>query len=130
NCLAIFWFGRNVEEAIGRNSFLALYFSSGIIGGLIQSLAMIAFHQDFPVVGASAGCFGVTAAFAILFPDSIIMLMFIIPMPARFLLLVAGALSIGGIVFPNSRFFDPGVAHAAHLGGMITGILFVRYAVH
>ena len=34
NCLAIFWFGRNVEEAIGRNSFLALYFSSGIIGGL------------------------------------------------------------------------------------------------
>ena len=128
NCFVIFMFGRSVEEAIGRKSFVALYFSSGIIGGLVQSLAMIILHQNGYVLGASAGAFGVTAAYAILFPDSVIMLFFIIPMPAKFLLLLEGAIAIGGIF--QLSFFDPRVAHAAHLGGMITGILFIRYAVH
>jgi membrane associated rhomboid family serine protease len=130
NCLAIFWFGRSVEDAVGRNSFIALYLSSGIIGGLVQSLVMLVFHQDVPVVGASAGCFGLVAAFAVLFPDTILMLMFIIPMPAKFLLLLEAAVAIAGIAAPNSRFFDQGVAHGAHLGGMISGLLFIRYAVH
>src|SRR5215471_5124551 len=39
NCLAIFMFGRGVEEALSRKAFLTLYFSSGIIGGLFQSLS-------------------------------------------------------------------------------------------
>jgi len=134
NCLAIFWFGRSVEDAVGRKSFITLYLSSGVIGGLFQSLAMVALHQDVPVVGASAGGFGLIAAFAVLFPDTIIMLLLIIPMPAKFLLLLEAIIAIGGIASPiaspNSKFFDPGVAHAAHLGGMICGLLFVRYAVH
>jgi membrane associated rhomboid family serine protease len=130
NCLAIFWFGRSVEEAVGRKSFTMLYFASGIIGGLFQSIYMMLLHQDATaVVGASAGASGLIAAFAVLFPDTLILLMFVLPMPAKFLLLIEFVLSIAGM-WPNSRFFDPGIAHAAHLGGMICGVLFVRYAVH
>jgi membrane associated rhomboid family serine protease len=128
NCLAIFWFGRSVEEAIGRKSFVTLYFVSGAIGGLVQALAMILLHQNSFVLGASAGAFGVTAAYAILFPDSVIMWFMIIPMPARFLLLLEAGIAIGGIA--GLSIFDPRMAHAAHLGGMICGVLFVRYAVH
>ena len=57
NCVAIFVFGRDVEEALGRKNFLTLYFSSGIIGGLFQALAGVFLGGSFagPVVGASAG---------------------------------------------------------------------------
>ena len=130
NCLAIFWFGRSVEEALGRKSVYTLYFASGIIGGLVQALTMVLLRQDQDifVLGASAGAFGVTAAYALLFPDSVILLFFVLPVPARALLFIEAAVAIGGIA--GIRFLNPEIAHAAHLGGMITGILFVRYAVH
>ena len=128
NCLALFWFGRSVEEALGRKSFVSLYFVGGVIGGLVQVLSMLLFHENGYVLGASAGAFGVTAAYAILFPDSVLLLFFFIPMPAKFLLILEAGISIGGIA--RLSMFDPSIAHAAHLGGMITGIIFVRYAVH
>src|SRR3954464_5337207 len=74
NCLVIYMFGRPVEDALGTKNFLILYFLSGIIGGLCQILAGILLKGIFaaPVVGASAGGFGLTSAFALLFPDQII----------------------------------------------------------
>src|SRR6266516_3399006 len=80
NCLAIYIFGREVEEALGRKSFLTLYFSSGIVGGLCQALAWVLLPSQFggAVVGASAGAFGLTAAFAMLFPEQVLLLFFII----------------------------------------------------
>jgi hypothetical protein len=82
-----------------------------------------------PVVGASAGAFGLVAAFAALYPERplTLLLFFIIPvsMRAKFLLLFSALLALFGIVFPTDN-----LAHAAHLGGMLTGIVFVRYAIH
>ena len=81
------------------------------------------------MVGASAGAFGLVAAFATLYPERPLMLLlfFIIPvsMRAKFLLLFSALLTVFGIVFPTDN-----IAHAAHLGGMLTGIVFVRYAIH
>jgi membrane associated rhomboid family serine protease len=131
NCWAIFVFGREVEATLGRKSFLTLYFSSGVIGGLVQALAGVLLGGRFalPVVGASAGAFGLVAAFAVLFPERPLMLLlfFIIPvnMRAKFLLLFEAVLAGFGLFASADN-----VAHAAHLGGMLTGILFVRYAIH
>ena len=137
NCLAIYMFGREVEEALGRKGFLTLYFSSGIIGGLLQVaysrlLAWLMNQPAFlttPVVGASAGAFGLIAAFAMLYPQRPLMLLlfFIIPvnMRAKFLLLFEGIVALVGLASVGSN-----VAHAAHLGGMLTGIIFIRYAIH
>jgi len=137
NCLAIYMFGREVEEALGRKGFLTLYFSSGVIGGLLQVaysrlLAWLMNQPAFlttPVVGASAGAFGLIAAFAMLYPQRPLMLLlfFIIPvnMRAKFLLLFEGIVALVGLASVGSN-----VAHAAHLGGMLTGIIFIRYAIH
>jgi membrane associated rhomboid family serine protease len=131
NCWAIYVFGREVEETLGVKSFLTLYFSSGVIGGLFQGLAGVLLGGAYaaPVVGASAGAFGLVAAFATLYPERPLMLLlfFIIPvsMRAKFLLLFSALLTVFGLVFPMDN-----IAHAAHLGGMITGLVFVRYAIH
>jgi membrane associated rhomboid family serine protease len=131
NCWAIFVFGREVEGTLGWKQFLALYFSSGVMGGLLQVLFGVLLGGAFavPVVGASAGMCGVMAGFALLYPERPLMLLlfFIIPvsMRAKFLLLFVGLLSVFGIIFPFGN-----VAHAAHLGGMLTGIVFVRYVLH
>ncbi len=131
NCWAIYVFGREVEDTLGRQKFLALYFSSGVIGGLFQALGGLLLRGHFAesVVGASAGAFGLVAAFATLYPERPLMLLifFIIPvnMRSKFLLLFSALLALFGIIFPLDN-----IAHAAHLGGMLTGIVFVRYAVH
>jgi membrane associated rhomboid family serine protease len=131
NCWVIYMFGIEVEQALGRKSFLTLYFASGVIGGLMQAAAgfipLARFYGS--VVGASAAGFGVTAAFAMLFPDRILLLFFIIPMRARFLLVLSAVIAIFGILAP----YNPSGVHmadVAHLGGMLTGVLFVRYALH
>ena len=131
NCWAIYVFGREVEETLGLKKFLTLYFSSGVIGGLLQALAGVLLSNRFggPMVGASAGAFGLVAAFATLYPERPLMLLlfFIIPvsMRAKFLLLFSALLTVFGLVFPMDN-----IAHAAHLGGMLTGLVFVRYAAH
>jgi membrane associated rhomboid family serine protease len=127
NCWAIYVFGRDVEEALGRNSFLALYLCSGILGGLVQILAGVLLGGPFAgsVVGASAAAFGLCAAFAMLFPDRVLLLFFFLPVRSKYLLLLEAVLAILGILWPTDN-----IAHAAHLGGMITGMVFIRYASH
>ena len=131
NCWAIYVFGREVEATLGWKPFLTVYFSSGIIGGLCQALAGVLLGGIFavPVVGASAGAFGLVSAFSTLFPERPLMLLlfFVIPvsMRAKFLLLFSALLAVCGIIFRMGN-----IAHAAHLGGMVTGIVFVRYAIH
>jgi membrane associated rhomboid family serine protease len=125
NLWAIYVFGTEVELALGRRSFLTLYLGSGIIGGIVQTLAALAFQGEFalPVVGASAAAFGLAAAFALLFPDRLLLLFFVIPIRAKYLLVISGLLTIYGLMFPGGN-----IAHAAHLGGILFGLFYVRYA--
>ena len=141
NCWAIFVFGRAVEETLGRKSYLTLYLSCGVIGGLTQTLAGVLLGGPFaaPVVGASASAFGLIAAFAVFYPQRplTLLLFFIIPVTLRawLLLLLLGLLTVLGIVSPllpllGIAFPPDNIAHAAHLGGLLTGIVFVRYVIH
>ncbi len=90
NCWAIYLFGRVLESALGRGRFLALYFTSGVIGGLAQALAgglaahfaTSAWGLRFaaPTVGASAGALGLLAAFAMLYPEQpLVVFLYFIP---------------------------------------------------
>ncbi len=139
NCWFLYFFGRELEQALGRNSFLALYFSSGVIGGLVQMAASAVvphfvtgpWAQQFlgPVVGASAGVFGLIAAYAMLAPNRefVLLLFFVIPLNIRawYLLVFFAAVAVYGVLFPSDN-----VANAAHIGGMLAGIFFIRYAIH
>ncbi|MGD0207436.1 MAG: rhomboid family intramembrane serine protease [Verrucomicrobiota bacterium] len=127
NCWAIYVFGRAIEETLGWKKFLILYLSSGVVGGICQVLAALLWPGLFggPVVGASAGGFGLIAAFAVLFPERelVMLLFFILPirLSAKMLLMLSAVLALAGIIFP----FDH-IANAAHLGGMLTGVVFIR----
>jgi hypothetical protein len=105
-----------------------LFLTSGVIGGLFQSAAGWIWPHYFggAVVGASAGAFGLVAAFAILYPERelTLLLFFILPLKlrARTLLVLSAALALFGIAFPIGN-----IANAAHLGGMLTGIFFVQF---
>jgi hypothetical protein len=127
NSLAIFFFGRPVETVFGSGKFLTLYFSSGIIGGAVQMLFAL-WRPDFfggAVVGASAGAYGLVAAFAVInWTEQFTLLIYFIPvtMRGRTLLWVSIGLALVGLMTRGS-----GVANAAHLGGILTGYFCVRY---
>jgi membrane associated rhomboid family serine protease len=125
NSLAIYFFGRPVEIALGRRHFLTLYLASGIIGGLVQMLfAYLIPSFNGAVVGASAGASGLIAAFAMLhWEERFSLLIYFIPvtMTGKMLLMVSLALAFVGMLTPYS-----GIANAAHLGGILTGGFYVR----
>ena len=125
NCLMLWMFGKHVEARVGASQFLKLYLLSGVLGGLLQAGGgMFWTKLDGPVLGASAGVFGVIAAFAMIFPEERLFLMLILPIKAKYFLLVELVVSFFGI-FGTSD----GIAHAAHLGGIIGGVCFVRYVL-
>lgn len=132
NCWGLYMFGRQLEETLGKSRFLVLYFSSGVLGGLVQAgLGFIFPDGQFaaPVVGASAGVFGLVAAYAYLYPEQplVFLIFFVIPVSlrAKYLLFFEVLLAVFGMIFPVGNF-----ANAAHLGGIAAGLLFVRYAIH
>ena len=134
NCWGIFVFGPPLEAVLGKSRLAATYFLSGVAGGALQVFAgaLSAARFGGPVVGASAGVLGLLAAFTQLFPDArmTVLLFFVIPlrMTANRLLTLATVLSVVGMVFPN-RLLGAHVAHAAHLGGLIAGLVFIRLSM-
>jgi hypothetical protein len=65
----------------------------------------------------------------VLYPEQVLVLFFVIPLRAKYLLLFSALLAVFGIVFPANDTGGPRIADAAHLGGMLTGVFFVRYAL-
>jgi membrane associated rhomboid family serine protease len=135
NMIGLYFFGRAMEETLGRKGVLKLYLLSGTIGGLVQIILAFTFPLYFAggVVGASAGVFGLIAAFAARAPnDPITMFIYFFPVTfqAKFLLLLEACIALLGLLGPLIHFtaFTGNIAHAAHLGGMLTGILYIRGA--
>lgn len=119
-----FWmFGRELEYLIGRRAFLQLYFASVLSAGLMQLLVTTATGSVYPTVGASGGVFGLLLAYGMFFPNRIIMLIFPpVALPAwLFVSLYAGIELTLGVTGTQA-----GVAHFAHLGGMVGGYIIIR----
>ena len=131
NCWVTFVFGRPMESVLRPTRFMALYLASGIAGGALQILAweFAGNHLAHHVVGASAGVFGLLGAFTYVFPDArmTVLLFFVIPvrMTAHRMLIVVGLITVLGLIYP-SWLLGSNVAHAAHLGGLIAGLILVR----
>ena len=126
NLIGLWFLGRFVEERMGTRAFLKLYFLSGLAGGLLQAGLGWVVPSHFGVVttvGASAGVCGLLAAFALLEPDATILAMMVVPIKARHLLWIS--LGIAGFftLVPGGGSY----AHAAHLGGLLAGIGWMRW---
>jgi membrane associated rhomboid family serine protease len=133
NMIGLYFFGRAMEEVLGRKGLLKLYLLSGTVGGFVQIALAFTFPSRFGggVVGASAGVFGLIAAFAARAPnDPITMFIYFFPVTfqAKVLLMLEAGMALLGLLGPliNVTAFTGNIAHAAHLGGMLTGVLYIR----
>jgi membrane associated rhomboid family serine protease len=124
NMLGIWMFGVELERMWGTEFFLRYYAVTGI-GAAITTIvvallpfAVTAQTYTTVTVGASGALFGILLAFALYFPERPILLAMLFPIPAKYFVVIIGALSY---------FSSPGgVAHAAHLGGVVFGYLYLR----
>ena len=123
NMLALYVFGTPVENRLGGRPFLLYYLGCGI-GAALASLAMAALHYNpAPVVGASGAVLGIAVAFAMLWPDAEI-LIFPIPVPIRARVLVF-LYAFGQLAMALFGTQD-GIAHPAHVGGLLFGWIFFK----
>jgi membrane associated rhomboid family serine protease len=123
NMLGLWMFGSELERIWGEKRFLQFYAASVLAAALAQLIVTALMGSVYPTVGASGGLFGLLFAFAVMFPNRVILLFFVIPMKARYLVALYGLLELyQGVYVMNS-----GVAHFAHLGGMVGGLLMIRY---
>jgi membrane associated rhomboid family serine protease len=123
NMLGLWMFGAEIERTVGAWRLLACYFASVITAALTQLFVPALFGAPpAPTIGASGGVFGLLLAYALLFPHrKVVPLIPPIPMPAwLFATLYAGLELFMGVTGTLS-----GIAHFAHLGGMIGSALVV-----
>ncbi|MBN2182114.1 MAG: rhomboid family intramembrane serine protease [Sedimentisphaerales bacterium] len=121
NMLILFFFGPMLERLWGSKKFLIFYLVCGAMGGLFYPiLAMAGWLEVGPLVGASGSILGMLSAAAILFPNSIVLLMFVFPMRLWVLAIILAIVSIMNLfVGYNSG------GEAAHLAGMAAGAAYV-----
>jgi len=124
NMFALYMFGGAIEQVFGSRRYLAYYAVCVISAGLTQLLFAWMTGGIYPTVGASGGVFGLLLAYALYFPNNRVMLLFPpIPMPARVFVLVYAVIEL----VMGATGVQSGVAHFAHLGGMIGGFIMLRY---
>ena len=124
NMLGLWMFGSELERLWGTRRFIYFWFASVLAAALTQLIVALVIGSFSPTVGASGGLFGLLLAFGMLFPNRIIVpLIPPIPMRARNFVILFGAIEL------VLGFYSPagGVAHFAHLGGMLGGWLTIRY---
>jgi len=122
NMLGLWMFGSDLEQIWGTRQFTKFFFICGIGAGiLLVLLSLLAGGDNRTTIGASGSIYGVLLAFGLLFPDRIIYWI-IFPIPARYFVMI-----MGGIAFFSSiSASGSGVAHVAHLGGMLCGFVYLK----
>jgi membrane associated rhomboid family serine protease len=121
NMFALYMFGSAVEDRMGSRTFILYYLYCGI-GAALASLLLAQFTTLLPIQGASGAVLGVAVAFAIYWPDAEVTIFpFPIAIRARTLVIL---LALIDLVF--AKLGSSGVAHEAHLGGMLAGYLFFK----
>jgi membrane associated rhomboid family serine protease len=125
NMFALYMFGGEIERTVGERRYLQYYFAAVVTAGLTQLVvAAVSGAPPYPTVGASGGVFGLLLAFGLFFPHRILVLLFPpIPMPAWLFVTLYGAIEL----YLGVTGTQAGVAHFAHLGGMLGGYLMIRY---
>ena len=124
NMFALYMFGSELERLFGPRRYLIYWFAAVLAAGVTQLVVSASTGTYYPTVGASGGVFGLLLAYGIHFPRRVIVLLIPpIPMPAwLFVIVYAGIELYLGVTGTQA-----GVAHFAHLGGMLGGWLMLRY---
>ena len=125
NMIALYMFGGTIERTFGARNFTVYYFVCAIVAAVAQLIVVHWFtHGFYPTLGASGAIFGLLLAFGMLYPHEKVMLIFLpVPMPAW--LFVIGYAVVELVMGVTGT--QAGVAHFAHLGGMLGGYVLIEY---
>ena len=120
NMLALWMFGCDLERRWGSPFFLKYYFVSVIGGGVLNALILPG--QVAPSIGASAGIYGILLAYGLIYPNQIVYFYFLFPIKMKHFVWIIGAIALYSSIASGQS----GIAHLAHLGGMVFGYLYLR----
>jgi len=120
NMLALWMFGCDLERRWGSAFFLKYFFVSAVGGGLLNTL--ITPNQMVPSIGASGGIYGILLAYGLIYPNQVVYFYFLFPIKMKHFVWIIGAISFYSSITPGQS----GIAHLAHLGGMLFGYLYLR----
>jgi membrane associated rhomboid family serine protease len=120
NMFGLYMFGSELEMTWGTREFTKFFFICGIGAAVTSVIASP--HSPIPIIGASGAIFGLLLAYGVLFPDRIIYLYMIIPIKAKWFVVIFGAITFLSALSATGT----GVAYVAHLGGMLVGFLYLR----
>ena len=119
NLFALFFFGIYLERVIGSGSFAALFILSGIVGNL--GYLLTSSDPYIPAIGASGAIYGIIGTLAVIAPSLLVYIYGFIPVPMALAAAIWALIDIAGLSMPT------GIAHGAHLGGMIVGLIYGAY---
>ena len=120
NMLGLWMFGGEVERTWGTRRFLFYYFLSGIGAGL--TVVLVNPSSTIATLGASGAIYGLLLAYGLLFPNRPIFLWFVVPVPAKYVVMIFGGIAfLSALQMPGSL-----VSHVAHLGGLVFGLIYLR----
>jgi membrane associated rhomboid family serine protease len=123
NMLALFMFGCELERYWGSRRFFSYYLFTGIGAGLCVFL--FPSNYNFSTVGASGAIYGLLLAYGLTFPDRVIYLYMILPIQAKYFVIIMGAIAfLSALSSVNT-----GISNIAHLGGMAFGYLFIKRSI-
>ena len=129
NMLFLWMFGCDVERRIGSKSFLTVYLLCGVFGAGFFALSnayAIKYASPLILIGASGAVSGILVAFAMMFPNRLVLLALIVPIPVKYFVL---GLFIIEILSELGR-SGGNVAHITHLGGMVFAYFYMKFKFH
>jgi membrane associated rhomboid family serine protease len=127
NMLALWMFGVELERMWGTRYFTRFYFVTGVgaaLTTLVLSFTPVPFAEQLYyslTIGASGAVYGILLAYALYFPHRPIYMYFVFPIPAKYFVMIIGAISFLSAIGGGST-----TAHATHLGGLVIGYLYLR----
>jgi membrane associated rhomboid family serine protease len=123
NLLALWMFGGELESYWGSRKFLRFFLFCGIGAGICT--VVITPYQFIPVIGASGAIYGILLAFGWLFPNRLIYIYFLFPIPAKYMVIIFGLIEL----FSSVSGTGGGIAHLTHLGGLLFGLFYMAYPI-
>jgi membrane associated rhomboid family serine protease len=128
NMLALWMFGTELERTWGTRFFTKYYFVTGVGAAavtLLWSVSPLPYADQMyytTTIGASGAVYGVLLAYGMYFPHRPIYLYFVFPIPARYFVMIIGAITF----FSSIGSAGSGIAHTAHLGGLVVGYVYLK----
>ena len=119
NMLGLWVFGRELEQAWGKEKFLKYYFLTGVGAGLITFLFQM--DSNSPVIGASGAVYGILLAYGLSYPNRMLYIWGVIPIRSMWLVIIMGSIAFFGLLGKAD-----GISHVTHISGMLIGYIILR----